>query len=525
MKAAASSVDDFAGAYATETQAPTASKQKPTIKISTDQADMVDQAQMVLQRIGGVYVRARALVHVVRDPGGMSWLKRSAGEPIISRIGPNRLRETIGSGAEWTKFDGRKDKWVSALVPEWVAPTLREREQWPLPQLDGISDVPVLRADGTIHDVPGHDEQTRMIFDPGGVSWPPIAAKPTLGDAASALAELGEPFCDFLFTARHDRAAVIALLLTIIARSAIDGCVPMFAITATQAGSGKGLCADACATIATGRDMPKMANTTDDNEMRKRLLAIVLSGVSIVTIDNVDGVLGTPSLDSALTAGSISDRLLSTNETRTAPVHQVFIATGNNIQYRGDLHRRIVPIAMDPKMENPEDRSGFRHPNLLAYIRAERPRLVCAALTLLRAYFVAGKPSHGRPRKGSFESWDDLIRGAILWAGGGDPLDGVADVRASSDPDREQLRALIVAWNERHRSDAITVAALIKSADGHDALRAAIDAYRYKDEPMTAALLGKRLAKARGRTVGAFAIEHAGGVAHGGAKLWTLVTR
>ena len=39
-------------------------------------------------------------------------------------------------------------------------------------------------------------------------------------------------------------------------------------------------------------------------------------------------------------------------------------ATGNNLSYRSDFVRRVVPIALDARMERPEERTGFRHPQL-----------------------------------------------------------------------------------------------------------------------------------------------------------------
>ncbi len=40
----------------------------------------------------------------------------------------------------------------------------------------------------------------------------------------------------------------------------------------------------------------------------------------------------------------------------------------------------------------------------------------------MRAYFVAGCPIQSDGEWGSFESWSATIRGAIVWAGGADPL-------------------------------------------------------------------------------------------------------
>jgi hypothetical protein len=96
----------------------------------------------------------------------------------------------------------------------------------------------------------------------------------------------------------------------------------------------------------------------------------------------------------------------------------------------------VVPIDLDPKVEHPEDRK-FKRADLIGYVQENRPRLVAAALTVLRAFVVAGWPAHGQPPKGSFEAWDQLVRSAIIWAGGADPL----GLRSSPGADRPRRRA------------------------------------------------------------------------------------
>ncbi len=494
------------------------------IALSTDQKSIVDQAELALAAAGGVHVRARGLVHVVRDRGGAGWLSRELGTPIISRLKHEHLRELMGSAATWIKYD-KHGVPSSTMVPPWVPKTLAERDEWSFPPLEGISDTPVMRPDGTIHTTPGYDPVTRVIFDPAGVVWPIVKQRPTHADAVTALAELAEPFTDFPFREPCDRSAIVALTCSIVARSAITGCVPMFSLGATTPGSGKGLGADAASVISTGRAAPKMAPTSNDDEMRKRLLAIGIEAPQVVVIDNIDGEFGCPSLDSALTAGCISDRILGVSETKTVPLTAVFVATGNNIQYRGDLARRVVPIDLDPACENPEDRDGFRHADLLGYVRAERPRLVVAALTLLRAYCIAGKPPHNKPAKGSFESWDRLVRGAIIWAGGADPLGGTDRLRANGDSERDKHRALLAAWRSTFTEIAITAPEILDRAAMFVPLQLAIDAYGRTGVPMDARTLAKRLRKIRGRIVDGHSLEEGDMLAHGGLKTWKVVPR
>ena len=79
-------------------------------------------------------------------------------------------------------------------------------------------------------------------------------------------------------------------------------------------------------------------------------------------------------------------------------------------------------------MKIPEDRTGFVHSNVEQFAKDNRARLVVASLTLLRAFFAAGKPYDGK-RLGSFETWSETICGAVVFAGMPNPLETVSVVR------------------------------------------------------------------------------------------------
>ena len=198
--------------------------------------------------------------------------------------------------------------------------------------------------------------------------------------------------------------------------------------------------------IGTGRAAPRWPPVTEDEEERKRLLTVALAGYPAIHIDNVTKPLGSPALDLALTAPSFSDRILGKHDSREAPLSMVWLASGNNMQFKGDTARRIVPIDLDPKMERPEERTGFQHNPLTPWVQQERPRLTVAALTIIKAYFAAGCPAQGVTPMGSFEQWSDLVRQALIWAGEADPNEGRKGIEAESDPEYEKLATLLQAW-------------------------------------------------------------------------------
>jgi hypothetical protein len=141
----------------------------------------------------------------------------------------------------------------------------------------------------------------------------------------------------------------------------------------------------------------KPAPIRDDDEWRKTLTATIRTGQCLTIFDNVDQVLNSASLALALTTSTWTDRVLGFTELVTLPQRTVFVATGNNIVLGGDLARRCYWIRLDAQCSEPWRNRQFRHPDLRAWVRENRGRLLSASLTLARAWFVA---SSGAGRQG-----------------------------------------------------------------------------------------------------------------------------
>jgi hypothetical protein len=376
--------------------------------------------------------------------------------------------------------------------------------------LTGVIETPLLRSDGTVIATPGYDDATGLLYQPSG-PVEPIPERPTATDARAAGGVLLEVVEDFPFVSEAHKAAWLASVLSFFARHAIAGRVPLTLFEAPAAGTGKTLLADTIGVICTGRELAKMANTLDDAEMRKRLLAIALAGDAFVLLDNVRGGFGTPSLDMALTAGVIRDRVLGLSEEKTVPLDAIFFGSGNNVELLGDTRRRVLHCRIDAGNERPEEREGFRHSPLLPWIATERPRLVAAALTILRAYHLAGRPVVGRVKPwGSFEPWQDLVCGAVRWLGLPAPEDTRAGlVEAESEPER--LGALLRAWQAAQPSGGMTAAEAVRrpaEATGGALADALAATCRQRDgSPATSESLGYYLRRVRGRVIGGLCFE------------------
>jgi len=503
---------------------------RPEIRVREQLTRVVDEAEALLlaDPRSGIFVRARMLVRVLRDrTKPREGVRRPPRQPVIAPYTAGAFRERLDRTAEWSKWSATYQTYVPALPPSWVVETLLERGEWAFPPMEGVVEAPCLRPDGTVLDAPGYDEATGLLYEPCS-DYLPVLEAPTLEEARAAAALILDPFCDFPFLSESARAAVLAAVLTVIARAAIDGPVPLFAARAPGPGTGKGLVIETISCIVTGRTASLVTHVSDPDEMRKRILAVAVEGLPLVLVDNLDGVLGSSVFAAALTAREWTDRYLGVSKMVTAPLRTVWFVNGNNLRFGATLGRRVVSIDMDAKMEHPEDRGGFRYPELLAHVLEVRPKLVTAALTVLRAFAVAGRPRHGKVPMGSFESWDRWVRACCVWVGMGDPAgtddpaSGRGRIRAESDEDLDSLRALLTALREVFGEGTFTAAVALSRAGGDPGLMDALRAVALtKKGTIDGRSVGNAFKDWRGRIVGGLHLDLVG-VAHGGGKTWKV---
>ncbi len=422
----------------------------PAIVVTADMKLAIDQAEKALARVGGLYRRGDAIVREVRDDAPPPQLVREAGTPTIGIVPPAAVREALSSGASWVVGDGE------GLPPTWVVDGLLARSTWPsLPPLEAITEIPLTRRDTTVIDTPGYDTATGILYRPRR-EYPHIPDRPTAADLARALDAIADVLWNVAFESPAHYAAFLAAVLTPIARPAFDGPAPLFLFDAPTAGSGKGMLAKVAGLIGSGR-WPAIAQfPKEEDERKKAITTYVMAGDPIVSFDNVTGRLGGDALCTALTEPVWTDRVLGASRKWSGPMRTVFYATSNNAQLGTDMDRRAVHIRIDPGVERPEERTGFRYPNLLDHVRAVQPSLTAAAITVLRAYTAAGRPAQTFQTWGSYESWASLVVGAVRFAGLSDPGETRLALRAA-DPDAEYIRALVNGWANLGGAKGITV--------------------------------------------------------------------
>jgi hypothetical protein len=205
-----------------------------------------------------------------------------------------------------------------------------------------------------------------------------------------------------------------------------------------------------------------MSAPAGDEEFRKRLTSVLMDGPTVVTIDNIENKLSSPSFASVLTAHNWHDRMLGSTSMVTLPQRATWIATGNNIKLGGDMPRRCYWIRLDSQLARPWQRptEGFRHPNLLGWVSEKRGELLAALLTIARAWHVAGKPAAEVPPLGSFEAWARTVGGILAFAGVQGFLQNLEALYEQNDEETSEWEAFLLAWSEVFGEATITVAEL-----------------------------------------------------------------
>jgi len=359
--------------------------------------------------------------------------------------------------------------------PREITQNILALGKWPFPALHSIVEVPILRPDGTILSRPGYDPATRLFYAPApDLRVPEIPCLPTNSQVAEALHLIDEAFGEFPYVDEASKANALGTALTPMLRHTIKGTTPLALIDAPQAGTGKGLLAEVISLLGTGRAAAMMAAPLEDEEWRKHITAALVSGATVITIDNVEHHLKSASLAIALTAREWTDRILGLSKMITVPIRVTWMATGNNIRLGGDLCRRCYMIRLDAKTSRPWERTGFKHPELLQWVTEHRGELLKALLTLARGWYAAGKPLPTILVMGGFEEWSRPIGGVLQYAGVRGFLCNREEMYESADESIGQWELFLQALRKVFGDCTFTVRQLTEHVAGDPELRATV---------------------------------------------------
>lgn len=422
---------------------------RPSPPLAVMRADEGDLAQ-ASDRAWSLLFASNRKPWLFRAGGIPSWvIPDDEGRPMAVAVSEERLRHMLAKLAHWRRLSRNGDL-VPAPPPTALVKTLLATPDPDPPVLAGIVTTPVFGRNGTLLTEPGYHPDARLLYQAmPGFAVPHIPDCPTpeqIGAARMLL--IDDMLGDFPFTSHAERAHAIALLLLGFLRAMIDGPTPLHLIEKPSPGTGATLMVDAIATVLTGAGASVMTEGREDEEWRKRLTAKLRQIPALVLIDNLRHTLDSAALAAALTAPFWEDRILGVSETTRLPVRCIWIATGNNPELSNEMARRVIRIRLDARTDQPWRRESFRHPDLMGWVRANRPRLVAACLTLCSAWVAAGRPL-GAQAIGGFESWSRIMAGVLEVAGIEGFLGNLDEMLATADGEGAMWRGFVAAWWER----------------------------------------------------------------------------
>lgn len=324
---------------------------------------------------------------------------------------------------------------------------------------------------------------------------------------------------EFPFNDDASRSVAFSLILSLVVRPAVAPAVPLHIANAPEGGTGKSYLFDLVSVIAMGEVCPAIARSPSPEETEKRLIGAALDGQPLISVDNCNGELRSEFLCQAIERPLVKPRPLGTSKMPLIPNSFVCGANGNNIEIAEDLVRRTLRCSLDANLEEPDRRKFKRDP--VREVLADRGRYIAAALTVVRAYIVAGMPEP--PPFASFGPWSDKVRGSLMWLGQADPVDTVSQL-ASVDPAREQRGTVFAAiasvaggW-----PNGFTVNELARKSETELALRTALETVARGKTDATAAISNERLGwwlrRNDNRIAGGFKLTR--GEERGKAALW-----
>lgn len=388
--------------------------------------------------------------------------------------------------------------------------------------LHGVTDIPLVRSDGSLLMEPGYDEATGLYYVPTGDA-PTVPDKPTREDVDAARDALLYLVVDFPFLTDDDRANWMAMLITPMMRLLFGGVVKGFLIDATDSGSGKTLLAQLLQHLY-GAVFRGSWPRDNEEEVGKEIGTIFdTTTAPVVIFDNVRGVLQSPKVEAMLTSGTYSQRRLGSSTAIEGVNDRLWIWTGNNMKLGGDLPRRMVKMSIDPKVPDPELRSNFKESDLPGYVRKHRTKLLGAVLTLVRAWVLAGRPMPKDYTSSAdvFASWRDAVTGVLHFAGVEGEFDSAKAREESESAEDLDWRELLEALEEAFGRETWTAADAADRLHGTDVWPAELLGKEIR--PGFARSLGRWLSNRDGRFVGDLCVRSVDQGGHRASTLWKIV--
>jgi hypothetical protein len=371
--------------------------------------------------------------------------------PSVDRVNSCRLPIMRSSRQGDTGGEGRAEMRPGVAPALGTAPATSEAAPSSEAELDRIELLPE-----------GYDAASRTYtFSARGVVYDEGMS---LADGVGFLQEL---LCEFPFSdwprfepgtrvpdgplVSRSQAVVVAGMLTMFAVGLLPERAkrPCFIYTSNSVGSGKTLLAQLAVAPVSGS-----ARTTTlprrEEELHKLLDTKIRAKAGSLVVDNLRGLVASPSLESLVTSSEWEGRVLGASEEFVAPNSMTIFLTGNQLTVNEDMFRRSLFVDLFLEEADVQARKIGREIGDAWLARPEnRSRILSALWAIVRAWDGVGRSAElRRPmnpgRLASFEEWARVIGGMVLFAGLGDPL-APAKLDQGGNLEMQDMRALVLA--------------------------------------------------------------------------------
>lgn len=410
---------------------------KHRIYVSPGNIDrIVDVVEQILASTLRFYQRGKRIVSLSTSSSGLT----------VKDVNSSDLTLEVSRCSRWYRYDTRSKNQVVVDPSSRHLTILLEAQNYSyLNELESISYQPIIQEDGTVTRQIGYDPKTRLYaYFPEDKYV--FKERLTKEDARVALQELRTLLEEFPFKTPVDEAVALCGILTATVRAQLPY-APLFLINAHLPGTGKTTLAQTLSLFATDKSASSVPFPKENAEFEKLLLAELLKAPPVIHFDNLTtDVYPHKCLCSAITATSLTGRILGESKTAEVGTRVLLIANGNNVQAVGDMTRRTITIDLDTEEEIPATRE-FKHPNLLEDIRTQREHYVNLALNIILAWIQAGKPKTACQKLNSFDLWNDWCRQPLMWLGLPDPVSKVFQA-IKEDPERTSIGNVLKRLHE-----------------------------------------------------------------------------
>ena len=294
----------------------------------------------------------------------------------------------------------------------------------------------------------------------------PVPVDQAIGDAGRPASSTSPSPTD-----TADRTNLYAAIVTRICRRSY-AMAPMFMFDKPKSGTGATLLVGLVGLLTTGKHPERVTYCNGEMvEFEKRVAATCRAASGVVLLDNLSGTMSSAMLAELLTADdSFTARDLGTTRNLSFnPRNFVIMGTANNVTMTAELVNRTLPIRLNAGVERPDQRTGFRHPDVKDYLVDNLPGLRNAALSLVQHWLEAGRPAATELPQAlrRYPAWQRQTA-AILEAAGLIDFAGNAvefEERAVTDAEAAQ-HPFVQWWWDTHQSNPVMVKELAPMALG-----------------------------------------------------------